>query len=80
MRCLQIINMPSDCHLGPGNCGVGNAWVVWIDNKRALIVLEVNGKLLSEEEGAYEEAIEGLGQFNVEECLVLLVIDNIFAI
>ncbi len=66
MRCLQIINMPSDGHLGSGNCGVGNAWVIWIDNKRALVVLEVDDKLLVAEEGAFEEAVEGLGQFNVE--------------
>ncbi len=80
MRCLQIINMPSDGHLGSSNCDIGNAWVIWIDNKRALVGLEVNDKLLVEEEGAFEEAVEGLGQLDVEECLVRLAVDNIFAI
>ena len=45
MRNFKIFYVPSDCHLFAANCSVGNAWIIWVNNKRGGVIFEVVNKL-----------------------------------
>ena len=38
--------MPGDCHLFTVDSCVGNAWIIWIDDKGCLVILEVGNNFL----------------------------------
>jgi len=40
-RDLNIIKVPGDCHLFSGDCYVGYARIIWVDDKGGPVILEV---------------------------------------
>ncbi len=57
MQDLEVINMPGYCHLFTVDICVGNAGIIWVDDKGCLVILEVGDNFFVEEEGALEESV-----------------------